>query len=51
LNQSHLIGVLDRLPERESKAARQTQRDHPALWVRLLDEVRPALDAAEARSS
>jgi hypothetical protein len=53
LNQSHLIGVLvgepDRLPEKESKAARQTQRDCLALWVRLLDEVRPDLDAAEAK--
>ncbi|MFG2563111.1 TetR/AcrR family transcriptional regulator [Streptomyces sp. NPDC048496] len=35
LKQSHLIGVLvgepDRLPEKERRAARQTQRDCPAL--------------------
>lgn len=53
LNQRHLIGVLvgepDQLPGKERKAARQTQRDCPALWVRLLDEVRPGLDAAEVK--
>lgn len=53
LNQSHLIGVLvgelDQLPEKERKASRQTQRDYLALWVRLLDEVRPGLDTAEAK--
>ncbi|MGW1948910.1 TetR/AcrR family transcriptional regulator [Streptomyces sp. NPDC001940] len=53
LSQSHLIGLLigelDQLPEKERKAARQNQREYLALWVRLLDEVRPGLDAAEAR--
>ncbi|MGW8887468.1 TetR/AcrR family transcriptional regulator [Streptomyces sp. NPDC055749] len=51
--QSHLIGLLigelDQLPEKERKLARQTQREYLALWVRLLDEVRPGLDAPEAR--
>ncbi|MFJ6805795.1 TetR/AcrR family transcriptional regulator [Streptomyces anulatus] len=51
--ESHLIGLLlgelDQLPERERKLARQTQREYLALWVQLLDEVRPGLDAAEAR--
>ncbi|MFG3168577.1 TetR/AcrR family transcriptional regulator [Streptomyces sp. NPDC048200] len=53
LGQSHLIGLLigelDQLPEKERKAARQAQREYLALWVRLLDEVRPGLDTAEAR--
>ncbi|RFC70101.1 TetR/AcrR family transcriptional regulator [Streptomyces sp. AcE210] len=53
LSQSHLIGLLigelDQLPEKERKAARQNQREYLALWVRLLDAVRPGLDAAEAR--
>ncbi|MEW2487113.1 hypothetical protein [Streptomyces sp. NPDC048411] len=53
LNQGHLIGVLvgepGRLPEKEREAARQAQRDCPALWVRRLDEVRPGLDAAEVK--
>ncbi|MFF1360115.1 TetR/AcrR family transcriptional regulator [Streptomyces sp. NPDC058297] len=53
LSQSHLIGLLigelDQLPEKERKAARQNQREYLALWVRLLDEVRPGLDTAEAR--
>ncbi|MER5951882.1 TetR/AcrR family transcriptional regulator [Streptomyces sp. NPDC001904] len=53
LTQSHLIGLLigelDQLPEKERKAARQAQREYVALWVRLLDEVRPGLDTAEAR--
>ncbi|MER5437086.1 TetR/AcrR family transcriptional regulator [Streptomyces sp. NPDC002790] len=53
LSQSHLIGLLigelDQLPEKERKAARQTQREYLALWARLLDEVRPGLDATEAR--
>ncbi|MET8538560.1 hypothetical protein ABZV67_44570 [Streptomyces sp. NPDC005065] len=52
LNQSHLIGVLvgepDQLPEKERRASRQARRDCLALWVRLLDEVRPRLDTAEA---
>lgn len=53
LQQSHLIGVLiaelDQLPEKERKASRQTQREYIALWSRLLDEVRPGLDPAEAK--
>ncbi|GHG42732.1 TetR family transcriptional regulator [Streptomyces zaomyceticus] len=53
VSQSHLIGLLigelDQLPEKERKAARQTQREYLGLWVRLLDEVRPGLDPAEAR--
>ncbi|MFE5022653.1 TetR/AcrR family transcriptional regulator [Streptomyces sp. NPDC056656] len=53
LSQNHLIGLLigelDQLPEKERKAARQNQREYLALWVRLLDEVRPGLDTAEAR--
>ncbi|WP_392675086.1 TetR/AcrR family transcriptional regulator [Streptomyces sp. LN785] len=53
VGQSHLIGLLigelDQLPEKERKAARQTQRDYLGLWVRLLDDVRPGLDPAEAR--
>ena len=53
VGQSHLIGLLigelDQLPEKERKAARQTQREYLGLWVRLLDEVRPGLDPAEAR--
>ncbi|MEU0689227.1 TetR/AcrR family transcriptional regulator [Streptomyces uncialis] len=44
-----LIGELDQLPEKERKLARQTQREYLTLWVRLLDAVRPGLDAAEAR--
>ncbi|MFI1018773.1 TetR/AcrR family transcriptional regulator [Streptomyces sp. NPDC020965] len=51
--QSHLIalliGELDQLPENQRRAARQAQRDYLALWVRLLDQVRPGLDPAEAR--
>ncbi|WP_328867138.1 TetR/AcrR family transcriptional regulator [Streptomyces sp. NBC_00304] len=53
LAQSHLIGLLigelDQLPEKEQKTARQGQREYVALWVRLLDEVRPGLETAEAR--
>ncbi|MER6912712.1 TetR/AcrR family transcriptional regulator [Streptomyces sp. NPDC000594] len=53
LNQRHLIGLLigelDQLPEKERRAARQAQREYLALWVRLLDRVRPGLDPAEAR--
>ncbi|WP_406457432.1 TetR/AcrR family transcriptional regulator [Streptomyces sp. NBC_00876] len=53
VDQSHLIGLLigelDQLPEKERKGARQTQREYLGLWVRLLDEVRPGLDPAEAR--
>lgn len=50
---SHLIGLLigelDQLPEKERKSARQVQRDYLALWGRVLDEVGPGLDTAEAR--
>ncbi|MFF8958033.1 TetR/AcrR family transcriptional regulator [Streptomyces sp. NPDC014894] len=53
LSQRHLIGLLvgelDQLPEKERRGARQAQREYLALWVRLLDEVRPGLDPAEAR--
>ncbi|NGO74202.1 TetR/AcrR family transcriptional regulator [Streptomyces sp. YC504] len=53
VDQSHLIGLLigelDQLPDKERKAARQTQREYLGLWVQLLDEVRPGLDPAEAR--
>ncbi|MCM2387629.1 TetR/AcrR family transcriptional regulator [Streptomyces albipurpureus] len=53
LSQSHLIGLLigelDQLPEKERKAARQNQREYLALWARLLGDVRPGIDAAEAR--
>ncbi|MER5768629.1 TetR/AcrR family transcriptional regulator [Streptomyces sp. NPDC001985] len=53
LSQSHLIGLLigelDQLPEKERKAARQTQREYLALWTQLLGEVRPGLEAPEAR--
>ncbi|WP_329113757.1 TetR/AcrR family transcriptional regulator [Streptomyces sp. NBC_01465] len=53
LDQSHLMGLLigelDQLPEKEQKTARQGQREYVALWVRLLDEVRPGLETAEAR--
>ncbi|MFG2613958.1 TetR/AcrR family transcriptional regulator [Streptomyces anulatus] len=55
LSQRHLIGLLigelDQLPEKERKLARQSQREYLALWVRLLDEVRPGLDTAEARTA
>jgi hypothetical protein len=44
-----LVGEPGRLPEKERRAARQTQRDCPAPWVRPLDEVRSGLDAAEAK--
>ncbi|MEU0990355.1 TetR/AcrR family transcriptional regulator [Streptomyces sp. NPDC005953] len=50
---SHLIGLLigelDQLPEKERKSSRQAQRDYLALWVHVLDEVRPGLDTAEAK--
>ncbi|MEU5397856.1 TetR/AcrR family transcriptional regulator [Streptomyces sp. NPDC005963] len=50
---SHLIGLLigelDQLPEKERKTSRQVQRDYLALWVHVLDEVRPGLDPAEAK--
>ena len=53
LNQSHLIGLLigelDQLPEKERKASRQAQREYLALWTRLLTDVRPGLDTAEAK--
>ncbi|MGW8762922.1 TetR/AcrR family transcriptional regulator [Streptomyces sp. NPDC055815] len=53
MSQSHLIGLLlgelDQLPEKERKASRQAQREYLALWVRLLDDIRPGLDATEAR--
>ncbi|GLF97941.1 TetR/AcrR family transcriptional regulator [Streptomyces yaizuensis] len=50
---SHLIGMLigeiDQLPEKEQRAARQAQRDYLALWLHVLDQVRPGLDPAEAK--
>ncbi|MFE7134356.1 TetR/AcrR family transcriptional regulator [Streptomyces sp. NPDC057638] len=53
LRHSHLIGLLiaeiDQLPEKERKASRQAQRDYLALWTRVLGEVRPGLERAEAR--
>ncbi|MDT9691281.1 hypothetical protein Q5762_23620 [Streptomyces sp. P9(2023)] len=53
LQHSHLIGLLigelDQLPEKERKASKQAQRDYLALWLRVLDEVRPGLDTAEAK--
>nr|QIY76604.1 hypothetical protein HEP84_01080 [Streptomyces sp. RLB1-33] len=53
LQHSHLIGLLigelDQLPEKERKASKQAQRDYLALWLRVLDEVRPGLDTAKAK--
>ncbi|MBA0052395.1 TetR/AcrR family transcriptional regulator [Streptomyces sp. AJS327] len=53
LHHSHLIGLLiselEQLPEKERRAAVQTQRDYLALWVRVLDQVRPGLERPEAR--
>jgi AcrR family transcriptional regulator len=50
---SHLIGLLigerDQLPQKQQREALQTQRDYIALWVHVLDQVRPGLDQAEAR--
>lgn len=43
-----LIGEPDQLPGRERKASKQAQRDCLALWLRVLDEVKPGLDTAEA---
>ncbi|MFF9512426.1 hypothetical protein ACF1BU_35845 [Streptomyces sp. NPDC014724] len=42
------ISEPDQLPEREGKASKQAQRDCLALWLRVLDEVEPGLDTAEA---
>lgn len=54
LQHSHLIGLLigelDQLPEKERKASKQAQRDYLALWLRVLDEVRPGLDTAKAKA-
>ncbi|CCK31867.1 hypothetical protein BN159_7488 [Streptomyces davaonensis JCM 4913] len=44
-----LIGGLHQPPEKERKASKQAQRDYLALWLRVLDEVRPDLDTAEAK--
>ncbi|GAA2120862.1 TetR/AcrR family transcriptional regulator [Kitasatospora saccharophila] len=50
---SHLIGLLiserDQLPEKQQREARQTQRDYIALWLHVLEQVRPGLDQAEAK--
>jgi AcrR family transcriptional regulator len=49
----HLLGVLaselDQLPEIQRRASRQSQRDFLALWVSLLDQVRPGLEPKTAR--
>jgi len=53
LQHSHLIGLLigelDQLPGKERKASKQAQRDYLALLLRILDEVRPGHDTAEAK--
>ncbi|MFD4972628.1 hypothetical protein [Streptomyces sp. NPDC058424] len=43
-----LISEPDQLPGRERKASKRAQRDCLALWLRVLDEVKPGLDTAEA---
>ena len=49
----HLIGLmateLAELPDNTRKACVQAQRDYLELWVRALSEVRPGLDATEAK--
>ncbi|MFC7614033.1 TetR/AcrR family transcriptional regulator [Actinokineospora soli] len=53
LRSDDLIAVyaneIGNLPERDAKELRRLQRGYVAEWVRLLREVTPALDEAEAR--
>ncbi|MFE1909196.1 TetR/AcrR family transcriptional regulator [Streptomyces gardneri] len=50
---SHLIGLvigeLGQLPPKEQREARQAQRDYLALWLHVMEQVRPGLDPTEAK--
>ncbi len=44
-----LIGELDQLPDKFRRTCEQNQREYVALWVKMLEEVRPGLESATAR--
>jgi hypothetical protein len=49
----HLIGLLgsevDQLPDRYRRRCAHAQREYVHLWVRLLENARPGVDASDAR--
>ncbi|MDI9899146.1 TetR/AcrR family transcriptional regulator [Rhodococcus sp. IEGM 1409] len=53
INERHLIGLLiselDQLPDKFRRTCEQNQREYVALWVKMLDDVRPGLEPATAR--
>eukprot|EP01133_Synstelium_polycarpum_P024049 gene24049-28851_t len=53
INERHLIGLLiselDQLPDKFRRTCEQNQREYVALWVKMLEEVRPGLESATAR--
>jgi len=44
-----LISELDQLPDKFRRTCEQNQREYVALWVKMLDDVRPGLEPATAR--
>ncbi|SEL79829.1 TetR/AcrR family transcriptional regulator [Streptacidiphilus jiangxiensis] len=53
LENGHLLGLLlselDQLPEEQRKRSLQVQREYVELWVKVLDQAAPGLDATEAK--